>query len=201
MGATVVLYDNATDARWLADKNVYPTPLFDPDDLDWTGYAGSVTGGWAETLLSESILNLKHKLNQIEKKNILITFGGTDPNSITLMVMKACQDIDPVVPIQVVIGPAFAHRDAIVGLNTAMNNRFELIEGCDDLSYYIACATCVVTAVGTTIFEALYLETKCVIISNYTNDQCDEAKLKKIANTVVLGWFETVDAKIIVSVL
>ena len=37
-----------------------------------------------------------------------------------------------------------------------MANRFEVIENCNDLSQFISNANCLLTAIGTTLFESTY---------------------------------------------
>ena len=138
MSIQVTLFDNQTNARLLVEQNIYPTPLFDKNELDWQEYKGVIRSGWEEVLISESILSLKKNIDKDDRKYILVTFGGADPNEITLIVMNACLNIDKSIPIKVVIGPLFKHSHKIKALNTAMDHRFELIENCDDLASHIA---------------------------------------------------------------
>ena len=193
MAIPVTLFDNPTDARLLADQNIYPTPLFDRDDLDWEAYRGIVRSGWDELLLSESIVSLKETIDEGKRNHVLVTFGGTDPNEITLKVMTLCAKISIQVPIKIVVGPSFKHHEKIKNLNQELGARFQLIEDCNDLSEYIANAKCVITAVGVTIFEAHELGVGTIVISNYETDDKDERKLNDIKNIHCLGNFKHVE--------
>ena len=58
-GVYTRLFDNSAPCGLLADENIYPTPLFDRGDLDWSNYKGKVLGGWEQVLLGEKIRSLK----------------------------------------------------------------------------------------------------------------------------------------------
>ena len=187
------LIDNKTDSRFLSDKNIYPTPLFEKSELDWIGYNGIVEGGFdTDILRSLSSLKKKHKLKKKQRKEVLISFGGEDPNQLTNYTMKSLFRLETEVEITVVIGPLFQHKKEIQELNVELEKRYKFIENSSDLSQFILNADCLITAVGATIFEGLVLGTPCIVISNFLSDNLDEKKLEKMNNVSVLGYYANV---------
>ncbi len=188
---TTTLVDNKTNSRFLTDKNIYPTPLFEKDDLDWNGYMGTIKGGLEQ--MQAFLGDIKAPIKQEKSSNkVLISFGGEDPKEVTLHTMKSLVHLDSKIKLVVVIGPYFKHRDKIYRFNESIGHRFELIENCYDLLKVICNSDCLITAVGTTLFEAMALETPSVVISNYRNDLSDETKLTKFKNVTVLGNYKKI---------
>ena len=186
-----VLIDNQTNSRLLADKNIYPTLLFDKNDLDWKGYSGKI-----ETRIFFKHNSLKNFNALIKRKKkriqILISFGGQDPKGLTIFAMKSLAQLEKSIKIQVVIGPLFRHRNKIKNVNKTMANRFEVIENCNDLSRFISNANCLLTAIGTTLFESLHMKTPCIVVSNYRSDVKDENKLRKFRGITMIGHYKKI---------
>ncbi|OUU30987.1 MAG: hypothetical protein CBB97_00635 [Candidatus Endolissoclinum sp. TMED37] len=185
------LIDNCTNSRLLADKNIYPTPLFDKSDLDWKGYNGIIKGGLKELNINKTSLSSSFEIKR-KSKNILISFGGEDPNELTIHTMKALKFLDKKYEILVIIGPLFSHEKKIKKLNQEIGHRFKLVEKCYDLSNYIFNSDCLITAIGTTLFEALALKTPSVVLSNYRSDIIDEIKLRKFKNISPMGYYQKI---------
>ena len=183
------LIDNNTDSRLLANKNIYPTPLFKKNDLNWGGYMGTIESGW-EALGNFSLV--RHNQNKSKKKNnqILISFGGEDPNELTLQVMESLSHIKKGIKMLLVIGPLFKHKKKIESLNMKMGHRFITIENCYDLTDFIINSDCLVTSIGNTVIEALALDTTCVVISNYPHEGIDERRLNEFKNVTALGYYK-----------
>ena len=134
---------------------------------------GTIESGW-EALANFSLV--RHNQNKSKKKNnqILISFGGEDPNELTLQVMEALSHIKKGIKMLLVIGPLFKHKKKKESLNMKMGNRFITIENCYDLTDFIINSDCLVTSIGNTVIEALALNTTCVVISNYPHEGIDE---------------------------
>ena len=183
------LIDNNTESRLLASKNIYPTPLFKKNELNWAGYMGTIESGWDAL---NKFIQISHNKKK-RKKNynqILISFGGEDPNELTLQTMELLSELKSRIKIILVIGPLFKHKEKIKELNAVMGHRFIMIENCYDLTDLIFNSDCLVTAIGATVFEALLLDTTTVVISNYPDERVDERKLNKFKNVKALGFYE-----------
>ena len=63
----------------------------------------------------------------------------------------------------------------------------QIILGKHNIDDHIASAKLLITAIGLTVIESIFLGIPCACISNYKNDERDEKKLKKMKNVYVLG--------------
>ena len=114
---------------------------------------------------------IKNYIN-IEKSDFpLVTFGGSDPNELTLLVAKALLN-----KAKYIIGPLFSEKQ-IVDLQKIIN-KDNLIYSPSETFGYIAGAPVVITALGTTLQEVELLQKKCLIITNYTTDSLHIESIK-----------------------
>ena len=196
------LIDNTTDSRLVSDKNIYPTPLFNKNDMNWKGYTGVIEGGLG---VMNKFINLPDPRSNFKKgiHRILISFGGEDPNKLTIHTMKCLEKLASHIKILIVIGPFFKHRDQIKDLNNHLGDKFELLENSYDLSNDIFTTDFLITAIGTTLFEGISHKKSCIVISNYTSDEADEIKLRKFENVTTIGYYEKIikDENLLLNVL
>lgn len=184
------LFDNKTSCRLIVDENVYPTPLFDKNDLDWSNYKGKVLGGWEHVLLGAELEKLKEMTPSNDKKSCVISFGGSDPQDITLKVLKILMPFSEKIPIIAILGPKYKNKQAILKLNKITGNKIKVISDRDNIDSYLASAKLVITAVGLTIIEAIFLKVPCICISNYKSDNKDLERLKMMKNIHVFGHYK-----------
>ena len=189
-GVYTRLFDNSEPCRLLADENIYPTPLFDRADLDWSSYKGKVLGGWEQVLLGEKIRSLKLIYDRTKRKNCVISFGGSDPQNLTLKTMKLLSIHVDEVPIVVIMGANFRNTTNIFNFNEKIGNKFKLVIEPKNIDDYIASAKLLFTAVGLTIVEAIFLGISTVCISNHFKDKRDLERLKRFKNVFVFGDFK-----------
>ena len=192
----VILMDNVTPVRFVADMNIYPVAHFDSSSLDWNGYCGKIVGGREWVPVAEPFLRLSRCLLPVnERKNILVTMGGADPNRITFQVMDALHDFDPAVCIQVVLGFAFSFKEEVYCKNRTLGNRFELIENTSRMAELMAGAGLAITALGTSIYELACMKVPTLVISNFKKDNLDESKLKQFESIVPLGYYKDLSSE------
>lgn len=189
----VVLLLNKTRARFISAMNVYPLAHFDYMSMDWANYEGKVVGGGEYIPLAEPFLQQRKALQPLsERKYILVTMGGTDPNKLTIRIMDALSLSAPTLRIRVVLGHAFSFKEEVYSRNRHSNDRFEIIENVDNMHELMAGAGLAITAIGITIYELCFLGVPTVLISNYEHDGDDERELEKLGSIVALGFFERV---------
>ena len=186
-GVFTRLFDNSKACRLIVDENVYPTPLFNKEDLDWSGYEGNVLGGWDYALIGQNLKKIKENFDQYRQTSCVITFGGLDYHNITLKILKILLPIADQIPIVVILGPQYKHIESISNINKVVGNRIQIITGKNNIDNYIASAKLLITAIGLTVIESIFLGIPCVCVSNYKNDEIDEKKLKKMRDVYVLG--------------
>ena len=200
-GFKITLFDCTFNYRLMADVNVYPTLLFHENDLDWGVYGGILRGGWSELLVSEKFYDFKNHSCDV-KDRILVSFGASDPNKITILVMKALLELPYLrEKVDVIIGPDFHFKEQILELNQNFLDFYNLIDSCDNLAPYLNKSKYVFTAVGNTILEALIMESSVLVISNYFKDTEDLLKLSQIDKITVLGNFKNISLNYLVDFL
>ena len=189
-GVYTRLFDNSQPCRLLADENIYPTPLFNREDLDWSSYKGKVLGGWEHVLLGEKIRSLKLSYDETKRNNCVISFGGSDPRNLTLKIMQLLSIYADKVPIIVIVGTNFKNSKNIFNFNDKVGKKFKVVLAPNNIDDYIASAKLLFTAVGLTIVEAIFLGISSVCISNYHEDKRDLERLKRFKNVFVFGDFK-----------
>lgn len=92
-----------------------------------------LTGG-QYAILDQKYAALSERIPNKDAKNILLTFGGSDPQSITIAAMKSLATLQEQIKIRVIIGPYFSddHKSQIKEV-AKESNLFELVEGAMDL--------------------------------------------------------------------
>ena len=101
--------------------------------------------------------------------NVLITFGGTDPNDLTTRTLKAIDDLElKDVKITVILGLGYKDRDALYDYVNVLNNKHITIvikENIKTMAKHIQEADIVITSNGRTIYEVASLGTPCISCS------------------------------------
>ncbi|WP_346911519.1 hypothetical protein [uncultured Roseibium sp.] len=90
-------------------------------------------------------------------QRILVTFGGSDPQGVTLTVMQALVENPMDCPVRVIIGPYFSetHITAIGDLAQRYPGQFDLREGVTDMIPHYRWADLVVTSSGLSRYESV----------------------------------------------
>jgi UDP-2,4-diacetamido-2,4,6-trideoxy-beta-L-altropyranose hydrolase len=184
----ISLIENATPARFLVDKNIYPVPKDLISNLIWQDYQGKVYAGLKYYPLKNEFIQAKN--NKQKQNNITITMGGTDPNNLTLIVMQSLVGITQ--KINVIIGPTFKHKDQIKAFADNNKNMFNIYEWPKNYAAIIASSSLVFTALGTSIYEINYLDIPVVVVGNYENDSENAQMLGSRGYYKYLGYHQDV---------
>ncbi|MEM9122051.1 MAG: NTP transferase domain-containing protein [Pseudomonadota bacterium] len=187
-GSLIVLDDPSTN-RLAADLAVYP-PVPQVADLQWPGFSGRVLAGWQWVLLAPDIAatatrqppialtggqDLSAALAPRGPLKLLVSFGGSDPHSLTRTVAPLLRDwmaghneTAQVVSTTVVIGPGVADAPALQGALHAC--------GLETITAPASMADCLYThdlaliAFGVTAYEAAIAGLAQVILATDEND-------------------------------
>lgn len=104
------------------------------------------------------------------KPDILLTFGGTDPNDLTLRILKLTQNKVDHGRITALIGKGFIHRA------DTLKEKFPRVRFIKDLKTtfeIIQQSNIVVTSLGTTVQEIEFHQKRSIICFNYSSDPED----------------------------
>jgi UDP-2,4-diacetamido-2,4,6-trideoxy-beta-L-altropyranose hydrolase len=193
-GHKIVLLDNTTPARLVADTVIYPSPIYH-DDLEWKGFKGSVYGGAPYVPVDETYLKAREKCRMLKHQppyRILVTMGGSDPHQLTFTVVDSLLVSSYPLEIRAVIGPAFTPDPRLEKLEHENKPGLSFISGRDNLSTLMADSHLAVTAVGVTISELAVVGVPAILISNYAADREDLQKYRELGINLPLGFYRDI---------
>lgn len=111
----------------------------------------------------------------MQARNILVTFGGSDPNNITELVLKSITDLDLLQDTNVILGPSYC------GSILFLQNCFPQVNfysNVDATIEFVRNANIVVTALGTTVNEIELTGKYGFLIFNYEEDKLNFTHLR-----------------------
>ncbi len=105
-------------------------------------------------------------------KNILVTMGGSDPDNVTLKVIKALNNLnDPDLEVKIVAGPANPNISSLEkGLYLSSFN-FHLLSSVNNMPEIMAWADVAVSAGGSTCWELAYMGLPSLVLSLAENQK------------------------------
>ncbi len=152
-----------TTLEWTAKFNyiVFPSFYID-DDIKHAVINDNVYFGRQYSLIRND------KVDNPDYSDILITFGGTDPNNLTRVILDNIKEFSSKYKITSILGPGFIskfdelkHQFPKVNFVGPVKSTFE----------YIANSRLIITAFGTTIEEVEFLNKPCIMCFNYQEDK------------------------------
>jgi spore coat polysaccharide biosynthesis predicted glycosyltransferase SpsG len=160
-------------------------PLFIAIDTfcDWRNLADFII---SPTFYSEKMLNFSEQQNFIggrefvsirpgvdtplQVRDILVTFGGSDPNNITKLALDAITELNLQEHTNVILGPGYK------GSFHFMKRSFPKVHfysSVDATIEFVRNSNIVVTALGTTVNEIEFTKRYGFLIFNYSTDECE----------------------------
>lgn len=138
-------------------------------------YPGSVPGNNFYTgenyyCARTEFLSAKTKQITDEVKNVLITFGGTDPNDLTLKTLKALSNTNKDYNINVIIGPGYKNKDKLMRLlnSHSWGHTITVHHAVKNMAEHMVNADIIFSSAGRTMYEIAMIGTPAVIIAqNY----------------------------------
>ena len=170
------------------DLNIIPSFYVRKELLKKNEKKGKVKHG------RDFVILRKDYINNVDETDILITFGGSDPNDLTSKVLSYLTEKNINLKISAIIGPSFPRK----------NNYYSLLYPNVNFIYqpistfkYIEKCKIVFTALGTTIQEIEFLGKKGIISFNYQSDVQDFNLIKSSSNNpdnwIKLGYYKNLN--------
>jgi spore coat polysaccharide biosynthesis predicted glycosyltransferase SpsG/2-C-methyl-D-erythritol 4-phosphate cytidylyltransferase len=121
-------------------------------------------GGPAYAILREHFRGREKEVRDTPRL-VLLSFGGSDPQGLTLKAARALQDLDPAVELVAVAGPAFSFRREFDALSAALPRRVPLInEAGGHIAELMLEADVMVGSGGMSVYEIAALGTPGIIL-------------------------------------
>lgn len=111
---------------------------------------------------------LDAKTNPIRDKvtNVLITFGGTDPNNLTKKTLEAIGNNEKHFDITVIVGPGYEHLQELKEIVTTYSKKnISVLQHVKNMAEHMANADIIFSSAGRTMYEIAMVGTPAVIIS------------------------------------
>jgi len=158
-GRFVVNFEDLGEGAWAADAVInalyeadHPSPLFH--------------FGKDYYCLRDEFHLLSPREVTDEVKEVLITFGGTDPNDYTRRVLTILAGLPRKdFCVTVVTGLGYSHFDALQETVTGLDLKVEVLRDIRNISRYMHRADIVFTSAGRTVFEVASLGTPIIVLA------------------------------------
>lgn len=125
--------------------------------------------------------------------NLLVTLGGSDPNNVTLKVIRAIEQLD-VAPlaVRIAVGPANPYlSDLRQAINHSKHN-LELLSNVNDMSALMAWADIAISAGGITSWELAFMGVPTLVITMADNHKWTGEYLENECAAINLGWYHAI---------
>jgi len=186
----------------LADQSQYPADII----LNQNIYAGELKYacpketiqlmGLRFVLLREEFIGSIQQKRQDQSsrvKNILITMGGSDPNHVSLSVIRALASLkEPDLKYVVVIGNSNPHKNVIQREIHDLGNEWRVVTDPEFFNQWMTWADIAISGGGSTCYELAGLGTPSLIIGLAENQRMLAASMAESGAARYLGWFDQI---------
>jgi UDP-2,4-diacetamido-2,4,6-trideoxy-beta-L-altropyranose hydrolase len=122
--------------------------------------------------------------------SVLITFGGTDPHSLTATLAEKLLHIKPALSMTLLAGPGCKN---IAALKDLQNNKVRLIESTSQMAQVLFDHDAVFCGGGVTLDEAMTVGTPAFVINQATHQEVKTSHAEKQGAAMSLGMAESWD--------
>jgi spore coat polysaccharide biosynthesis predicted glycosyltransferase SpsG/CTP:molybdopterin cytidylyltransferase MocA len=127
-------------------------------------------------------------------ERVLVTFGGSDPQGLTLKAVAALESLPPEVSVTVVLGPAFAYEDRLGALVAGARRPFTILERVDAMAELIVDADLVLCSGGMTVYELAALGTPGIVCAQNVREAARMRDFARQGSVLYLGLGSEVSA-------
>ncbi|MED5073197.1 glycosyltransferase [Anoxybacillus geothermalis] len=113
-------------------------------------------------------LNAKTKEITEKVENVLITFGGTDPNNLTLKTLKAISKSKYDFNITIILGPGYLNSESLYEEVNKLDRQISVFHHVKNMAEHMYNADIIFSSAGRTMYEIAMIGTPAIIIAqNY----------------------------------
>ncbi len=175
----ILVIDNLILKKNLYDFMVLPSFFENAKDR---GVTSSIE---EKVFLGSEYLILNPRISDVQarqkKEFITISFGGSDPNNLTLFVLTLLKKNIPLNNILVILGPGYKHDRSLI---EKIVNKKQIINNPKNIYDIFVKSFFVITAFGVTLQELFYLGISAGIVANYKSDFDDYLRIEKYFQSV-----------------
>ena len=162
-----------------------------------------VVGKQSCFLLGTRYALLRHEFTQRQRelpetprtaKRILVTCGGGDAENVTLIVMRALQQVrDPGLEITIVAGANNPHRRSLHQAVETSSHSARMLINVNNMPELMSQSDLAISAGGVTCYELAFMRVPMVLIIAAKNQERPVAAFSEAGAAVSAGWFDAVE--------
>ncbi|MDR7246589.1 cytidylyltransferase domain-containing protein [Priestia megaterium] len=115
-------------------------------------------------------INADIKQIKNEVKNVLLTFGGTDPNNLTLKTLKSISKSTSSFDITVILGPGYDKEQELMNEINKINRKITVHYQITNMADYMYKADIIFSSAGRTMYEIAMIGTPAIIIAQNSRE-------------------------------
>jgi CMP-N-acetylneuraminic acid synthetase/spore coat polysaccharide biosynthesis predicted glycosyltransferase SpsG len=125
----------------------------------------NILGGPAYFCLRDEFYSLPPKKGVSPAlRRVLVTFGGTDENNLTIKVLKALEAMNGEFIVNVITGFGYTHEGELKKYLKQCSKRVIVVRDTRSISQYMYDADLVITSGGRTVYEVASVRTPCLVL-------------------------------------
>lgn len=125
-------------------------------------------------------------------RNIMVTFGGADPDNVTQKVIEALQSMDNYdLEVKIIVGPLNPHRQSLETQLRQTSLNAAILPQVTDMAPLMRWADLAISAAGSTCWELAALGVPMVVTILADNQELLAASLAERGAAINLGWHHT----------
>jgi spore coat polysaccharide biosynthesis predicted glycosyltransferase SpsG len=175
-----VVIDNQTSMISEIDFQIIPT--FYSQDIDIpvsTNHNPKTGSGIGYIIIDDVFLEPHHRY---KKKKLVLSFGGNDPNNLTLKLLKKLSPIKEFSnDIIVILGPGYNYNISEIH---KLCRKDQIIINPRNIHHFFRQSYMVITALGVTVQELFCAGIPTAVICNYDSDMDDVKKISKFSKKI-----------------
>ncbi len=130
----------------------------------------------------------RHKEIREQPRLVVLTFGGSDPQALSLKAARALQALPAEVEVVAVAGPAFSYQKEFEALQASLRRRVPLMKQLEGhIADLMFAADLVLCSGGMTVYEIAALGTPGLVLAQNTREQARMAAFARRGSVEFLG--------------
>lgn len=196
-GSAVVLLDNSGEGRLWADLVVDPGLHHEAGKALRPRHGEYLEGG-AFTTLNEQVVTHPQRppgriLEDGRPPRLLVTMGGSDPEGMTMLAVRALEPAPYDAEVSVLVGPDFQRKAELEDLMRSMERPPRCVRALDDPASIYEQADAALACFGVTVYELAYLGVPAMMLSHSPSNAKAAARLANHGFSVDLGYHRDTD--------
>ena len=188
--STVNLVDSLEDIEKPAEITSMIIACMRVDQLELEDYYG----GPEFAILRESFAGRAKSVRK-DARQIVLSFGGSDPQGLTLKVLRALDEVRSGLTVKAVLGPAFSYQQELERLLPELHYQPLLLENVEHMAETLSEADIVFCAGGMTVYEIAALGTPGIVLCQNARERRRMETFLQFGSVVHLGLGTEVDER------